>query len=132
MEKTRARGMGKIFTKTTADPVEAGDGIRILVMRRFPRGRGSKESQKIDLWFRELGPSPELIDYWFEGEQGEAAWKKYSKSYVREMRSQKALIRNIRDLSRRWNVTLLCWDHDKEGRGFCHRHLLKKLIEDSR
>jgi uncharacterized protein YeaO (DUF488 family) len=125
--------MGKIFTKTTADPVEAKDGIRILVMRRFPRGRGSKKDLKIDLWFRELGPSPELIAYWFgEGGQGEATWKKYSRSYRREMRSQKALIRNIADLSRRWNVTLLCWDHDKEGREFCHRHLLKKLIENSR
>ena len=121
--------MGQIFTRTVTDPIKEKDGIRILVMRDFPWHTGDRMELQIDLWFRDLGPSQELKASWFQGAQDQAAWEQYAKNYLREMKRQKPLIKNLKYLSRRWDITLLCWNHDKQDKGYCHRHLLKQLIE---
>ena len=43
-------------------PAEDTDGYRVLVDRLWPRGK-SKETEKIDLWLKEIAPSPELRKY---------------------------------------------------------------------
>lgn len=53
-----------IQLKRAYDPVEPGDGCRVLVDRLWPRGI-SKEDLQIDHWFKELAPSDELRK-WFD------------------------------------------------------------------
>ncbi|MDU5333936.1 DUF488 domain-containing protein [Enterococcus sp.] len=47
-------------------PAEDSDGYRVLVDRLWPRGK-SKETEKIDLWLKEIAPSSELRK-WFNHE----------------------------------------------------------------
>ncbi|MGG5371990.1 DUF488 domain-containing protein [Enterococcus sp. AZ196] len=44
-------------------PASDSDGYRVLIDRLWPRGK-SKETEKIDLWLKEVAPSPELRK-WF-------------------------------------------------------------------
>jgi uncharacterized protein YeaO (DUF488 family) len=53
-----------IQLKRAYDPVEDGDGIRILVDRLWPRGV-SREELDLDHWMKELAPSDNLRK-WFD------------------------------------------------------------------
>lgn len=55
--------MGTIQTKRIYDEPAASDGFRVLVDRLWPRGI-SKERAALDLWLKEVAPSPELR-MWF-------------------------------------------------------------------
>ncbi|GLW08149.1 hypothetical protein Misp01_32790 [Microtetraspora sp. NBRC 13810] len=49
--------------KRIYDDAEPGDGYRVLVDRLWPRGV-SKDRAQLDLWLKEVAPSPELRT-WF-------------------------------------------------------------------
>lgn len=49
--------------KRVYEPAEAGDGFRVLVDRLWPRGV-SKQRAELDLWDKEVAPSPELRTEW--------------------------------------------------------------------
>ena len=49
--------------KRVYEPAEASDGYRVLVDRLWPRGV-SKERAQLDLWHKEVAPSPELRTEW--------------------------------------------------------------------
>jgi uncharacterized protein YeaO (DUF488 family) len=56
----RARpGSSQIAIKRVYEQPEAGDGLRILIDRLWPRGL-SKAALKLDAWAKELSPSHEL------------------------------------------------------------------------
>jgi len=55
----RPRQKSAIGIKRVYDEASAGDGVRILIDRLWPRGV-SKASLKLDAWVRELLPSNEL------------------------------------------------------------------------
>lgn len=44
------------------DPAEA-DGFRVLVDRLWPRGL-SKSRAEVDLWMKDIAPSPQLRTWW--------------------------------------------------------------------
>jgi uncharacterized protein YeaO (DUF488 family) len=48
-----------ILVKRAYEPVRAGDGVRVLADRLWPRGI-SKEAIHLDAWMKELGPSEAL------------------------------------------------------------------------
>lgn len=52
-----------IKIKRIYEPADPKDGFRILVDRLWPRGI-SKDKAKIDLWLKDIAPSPELRK-WF-------------------------------------------------------------------
>lgn len=108
-------------TKSVYEDKEPEDGIRILVMRKWPRG---VPKDKIDRWIKKLGPSNELLDHWNKHKD----WPIYKKRFFEEMTApeKQRLIREIAELSKKRNVTLLCWEESDE---YCHRRLLKELIE---
>jgi uncharacterized protein YeaO (DUF488 family) len=117
-------------TKRWNDPVEAGDGFRLLVCRLRPRGV-SKAAQPWDDWWPDLGPSRALLDD-FHGKRGAPlGWPEYRRRYLDEMTGPAQLWR-IRDLARRLAggeaLTLLCssacTDPDR-----CHRTLLARLVQ---
>jgi len=108
-----------IKTKSILDKKTDDDGTRICVMRFV------KNFYKYDTWLVSLAPSIKLLnDYRYNN----IDWNEYEKRYIKEMESNKELIKKLK--SRNDNgetITLLCWEkYDK----FCHRRLLKKLIEE--
>jgi uncharacterized protein YeaO (DUF488 family) len=70
-----------IRLKRAYDAPEAGDGVRVLVDRLWPRGV-SKAAADLDAWMAELGPSDELRT-WF-GHQS-ARWKGFTERYRGEL-----------------------------------------------
>jgi uncharacterized protein YeaO (DUF488 family) len=118
-----------IRTKRWNDPVEAGDGFRLLVCRLRPRGV-AKAGQPWDEWWPDLGPSRGLLDD-FHGKRGAPIpWETYVPRYLDEMRGAAQLWR-IRDLARRLaegaTVTLLCSSACADP-AHCHRTLLANLV----
>ncbi len=58
-KKKPSRKQTVIHIKRAYDPPEAGDGLRILIDRLWPRGV-SKDTLKLDAWVKHLAPSNEL------------------------------------------------------------------------
>ena len=112
--------MKMIKTKSILDKKTEGDGVRICVMRFV------KDFYDYDEWLRELAPSIGLLnDY----RKRKIDWSEYERRYFREMESKKELIKKLRKRSDDGEViSLLCWEKDDR---FCHRRLLKDLIENS-
>ncbi len=50
-------------TKRVYDAADTADGYRVLVDRLWPRGV-SKERAELDLWAKDVAPSPELRTEW--------------------------------------------------------------------
>jgi uncharacterized protein YeaO (DUF488 family) len=49
--------------KRVYEPAQSADGKRVLVERLWPRGM-TRERAAVDLWLKEIAPSPELRK-WF-------------------------------------------------------------------
>ncbi|MEK6977810.1 MAG: DUF488 family protein [Candidatus Hydrothermarchaeota archaeon] len=109
-----------IKTKSVYEEKEEGDGLRVLVMRRWPRGI---KRDHIDLWTRDLGPSLELLADW-NGKK--IAWEEYERRYMEEMRAKGDLLAELVAMARDRDITILCWERSDEH---CHRRLLKGLLE---
>jgi len=75
-----------IRAKRVYDKPEKEDGRRILVDRMWPRGL-SKESAGIDLWLKDLAPSPGLRK-WF-GHRPER-WPEFKSRYAGELEGEEA------------------------------------------
>jgi len=112
-----------VKTKSVYAPVEPDDGERILVTRYWPRGL-SKERLSLAARMREVAPSVELLRDW---KAGKISWAEYEARYNKEMSSQTEKIKDLAQQSRDNTITLLCFE--KEDNPCCHRHLLKKLID---
>lgn len=88
------------------------DGVRILVERLWPRGF-TKERAAIDVWLKEVAPSPELRA-WFGHDP--TKWVEFRRRYLAELaRPQaQAAIRTIREAAKSGEVTLLYATHDEK------------------
>ncbi|MDT2614106.1 DUF488 domain-containing protein [Enterococcus dongliensis] len=87
-------------------PASNSDGYRILVDRLWPRGK-SKETEKIDLWLKEIAPSPELRK-WFNHE--DTKYPEFQRRYQEELQTgaaKKALETLQEVLAKEENVTLV-------------------------
>jgi uncharacterized protein YeaO (DUF488 family) len=106
--------------KTVYDKPEPSDGVRVLVMRLWPRGVSKGE---VDLWIKEVGTEKELIKLW---KAGKLTWKEYSKRYLASLKGKESVLDELAARSKRETITLLCVEKDPEN---CHRSLLKQQIE---
>jgi uncharacterized protein YeaO (DUF488 family) len=120
-----------VKTKSVKDPVEEADGKRILVMRGWAR-----PYSKVGLQVagegqcrRDLAPSRQLLDDWNNRKVTGLTWEVYVSRYTKEMASQQDAIAALAEEARNSTITLLC--QEEEGDLHCHRHLLKKMIEDA-
>jgi uncharacterized protein YeaO (DUF488 family) len=115
------------------------DGLRILVTRYTVRGC---PRTRYDAWMPNLGPSEPLLKAWLSRQ---ITWPQFRRRYREEMFEQAAVdagnariknygqkftLRLLKELAGRQPVTLLC--HCDEETKFCHRHLLKELIESGK
>jgi uncharacterized protein YeaO (DUF488 family) len=99
-----------IKLKRVYEEEDAGDGVRYLVDRLWPRGI-KKTSLRIDGWLKDAGPSNELRK-WF-GHDPER-WQEFRRKYFAELDRAPDAWAPIRDALRQRAVTLLYSSHDTE------------------
>ncbi|WCR05387.1 DUF488 family protein [Paracoccus saliphilus] len=95
--------------KRAYESAAAGDGLRILVDRLWPR-RLRKQDAALDDWMKEIAPSTELRK-WF-GHDSER-WPDFRRRYRAELRQHERQIDHIRQLARTRRVTLVYSAHDE-------------------
>lgn len=102
--------MAKIRLKRAYDAPSPDDGLRILVERLWPRGL-TKERAAVDLWMKDLAPSPELRR-WFNHDP--ARWEDFRKCYRAELHQKKDAVEELRQKSRSGTVTFVYAARDEE------------------
>jgi len=78
--------MARLLLKRAYAPSAAGDGLRVLVDRIWPRGV-SKERARIDLWLKDIAPSAALRR-WFAHDPEK--WPEFQRRYRAELRREPA------------------------------------------
>jgi uncharacterized protein YeaO (DUF488 family) len=103
----------------------ADDGLRVLVMRLWPRGI---RKEAVDLWLKDLGADLDNLRAW---KAGRLAWPEMKKRYVRGLKAPAAAadLARLKELARRETVTVLCSCVDEAQ---CHRGILKSLLARGR
>ena len=95
--------MHEIKLKRVYEPIEKGDGFRILIDCLWPRGI-SKEKGHADLWLKEIAPSAALRK-WFNHEPGK--WKEFVEKYREELEQSEAANEIIKLIKKHKSMTLL-------------------------
>src|SRR6516162_74391 len=92
-----------IHLKRAYEKASKSDGMRILVERLWPRGV-SKEKAAIDLWVKDLAPSPELRKWY--GHDPEK-WPEFRKRYLAEVRNAGEAMKQLEALVKKGTVTFV-------------------------
>jgi uncharacterized protein YeaO (DUF488 family) len=106
------------------DPAQS-DGLRILVERLWPRGV-TKEKAALDLWLKDVAPSPELRK-WFGHDP--RRWKQFEQRYWKELKGRNEAVDLLRNESRKGTVTLVYAAKDEQHNGAV---ALKEFIEHAK
>jgi uncharacterized protein YeaO (DUF488 family) len=99
-----------IKVKRAYEAPSAEDGTRVLVERLWPRGL-TKEKAKIDLWLKEVSPSPELRK-WFSHD--DTKWDEFRERYRKELDQNIAGVRKIIEMGKKGDVTMVFAARDAE------------------
>lgn len=95
--------MAQIRLKRVYDPPATADGQRILVERLWPRGM-TKEAAAVDLWLKEVSPSPALRQ-WYAHDP--AKWPEFQRRYLAELAANKSAVEELRALCAKGPVTFV-------------------------
>jgi uncharacterized protein YeaO (DUF488 family) len=100
-----------VRVKRAYEPAGEDDGIRVLVDRYWPRGV-EKDRSAIDLWARDIAPSPELIA-WF-GHRSER-WEDFKLRYWKELREpvRTELVSRLKATAKDASLTLVYGARDQ-------------------
>ncbi len=112
--------------KRAYDDPARGDGYRVLVDRLWPRGV-KKEALRLDLWARDVAPSPALRT-WFGHDPDR--FREFARRYHAELRREPARSM-LAELTRRaahGAVTLVYGARDEEHNGAL---VLRDAIDDA-
>jgi len=82
----RGEGAPELRIKRVYDPAEPSDGLRVLVDRLWPRGL-SRQRAALDLWAKDVAPSPELRRWW---QHDPARMEEFANRYRRELEGNPA------------------------------------------
>lgn len=108
--------------KRVYDDADDADGFRILVDRLWPRGV-TKERAAVDLWLKDVAPSPELRTEWHHNPD---RFDEFADLYRAELVENPA-IAQLRDLiAAHPTVTLLYGAKDPEAN---HARVLRDFVE---
>ncbi len=102
--------MTDIRLKRVYDPPSKSDGRRILVERLWPRGV-TKEKAALDVWHKDIAPSPELRKWY--GHDPEK-WSEFKNKYRRELKSHTKEIKELRETLAQGRVTFVFAARDPE------------------
>ena len=114
-----------IRLKRAYEQPEPEDGTRVLVERLWPRGL-SKERAAVDLWIKEVSPSPELRR-WFGHDP--ARWAEFRRRYRDELGERPDELERLRRLARSGPVTFVYAARDTEHNSAA---LLREVVEQRR
>ncbi|HWB55012.1 MAG TPA: DUF488 domain-containing protein [Tepidisphaeraceae bacterium] len=112
----------KVQLKRAYENPSSSDGERILVERLWPRGL-TKAKAKIDLWMKDIAPTPELRK-WFAHDP--AKWKQFRQRYWKELEKNPQAVDQLKGEMKKGSVTLIYAAHDQEHNGAL---ALKEFIE---
>lgn len=119
----------KIRIKRVYDPVEDGDGTRILVDRIWPRGM-TREKAQVDLWLKEAAPSTALRK-WFAHDPSK--WDEFKARYSSELDADPETVGKILDLASEGPITLLFSSRDTRlNQAVALKEFLDNLSEKKR
>lgn len=107
--------------KRAYEPWHPDDGTRVLVDRLWPRGL-TKSRAHIDLWLKEIAPSPTLRE-WFGHDP--ARWNEFRRRYREELRELGAHVARMEDLAMLGRVTLIYAAQDTVHN---HAHVLADYL----
>lgn len=113
---------GGLQLKRVYDPPEPGDGFRVLVDRLWPRGL-SRERAELDLWLKEIAPSPRLRTWW---NHDPARFDEFADRYRAELAGGPALEELRGVLAAHATVTLLYAARDRDVN---HAAVLRDVLE---
>jgi uncharacterized protein YeaO (DUF488 family) len=110
-----------VRTKRVYDAPAGSDGLRVLLMRLWPRGI---RKSAVDLWLKDLGADVANLRAWKAGRIG---WPEMRRRYLAGLTREPAAgaLERLRPLARRRTVTLLCSCEDAAR---CHRSLLQSAL----
>jgi len=111
-----------IQLKRAYDKPSRDDGLRVLVERLWPRGL-TKERAAVDLWLKDVAPSPELRK-WFGHDPDK--WEQFQKRYWKELKENDDAVRLLKQKGKRGTVTLVYAARDEEHNGAL---ALKRFLE---
>jgi uncharacterized protein YeaO (DUF488 family) len=103
----------------------AGDGMRILVDRLWPRGL-SRERVAADLWLKDAAPS-DALRRWFGHEP--SRWAAFAARYRAELARRPEVLQTFDELRRRGPITLLYAARD---RAINHAVVLRAVLDERR
>ena len=96
--------------KRAYEPASPEDGSRILVERLWPRGI-TKQQAALDLWLKDIAPSPELRK-WFDHDP--LKWAEFQRRYAEELSQRQDLLDLLRQKEREGPVTLVYGARDEQ------------------
>ncbi len=99
-----------IVTKRVYEPADAGDGLRVLVDRVWPRGM-TREQVQADLWLREVAPGTALRKRFGHDR---SRWAAFRKRYFAELDTRPEPVARLLDAAAKGRVTLLFAARDTE------------------
>ena len=111
-----------IKLKRAYEPPAKEDGFRVLVERLWPRGL-TKEKAAIDLWLKDVAPSPGLR-VWYSHDV--AKWEEFRKRYLEELKTKKELVNQLKQKAKTGTVTFVFAAKDEEHNSAL---VLKEFIE---
>ncbi len=97
------RSILNIQLKRVYEAPSASDGTRVLVERLWPRGL-SKDRAKIDVWMRDVAPTPALRR-WYQHEPSK--WAEFRRRYRAELKANVDQIRDLKKTIGRKKVTFV-------------------------
>lgn len=112
-----------IFSKRVYERASEEDGFRVLVDRLWPRGV-SKEKARIDLWFKEITPSPELRK-WFGHDP--AKFEVFAGRYEAELLVNPEVLGRIKDLEKEHGT--VCLVYAAKDPVVNHVNVLKEVLK---
>ena len=113
-----------VLLKRAYEPPSPEDGFRVLVERLWPRGL-TKERAQVDLWLKEIAPSPELRK-WYSHDP--AKWVEFQARYGAELEQNSAVAQMQQVLRDHPVVTFVYAAHDEERNSAI---LLKEFLNGS-
>lgn len=110
--------------KRVYEPPAASDGRRVLVERLWPRGL-TKQRAAVDLWLKEIAPSP-VLRKWFSHDPEK--WSEFRKRYREELKGKHEFLDQIQQMAAEGPVTLVYAAHDTLHNSAL---ILKEFLEES-
>jgi len=122
----------RLSTFQIGSPARSGEGLRIAVTRRPPRGVPKADWKRLgwfDVWMPAIAPSLELLTRFHpQGIKDDALWQKFLDAYEKEIDSnaeKRQTVELIAQVAARMPVSIGCFCEDETH---CHRSRLREVL----